>query len=215
MSTAITTIAPVEAMTSREIADLFEKRHADVLEKIRGLEPAYVDAFGTERKFPLSDYTDPTGRKLPEYSLDKSQSLFIASRFSPALHAKVQKRWEELEAPLLTDPLDLIILQATATKRIQAEQRVQKAEQERQALLLGSVADKLTEFNGETGYRTVTAWCKKHGVKLSLKAANALGRKAAKLCRRIEAPIGKVPDERWDEVNSYPIEVLDEVYAAM
>lgn len=82
-------------MSSREIAEHTGKRHSDVLEAIRNMEPAWEKV--TERKFPLSEYTDPTGRKLPMYQLNKTECLFIATKFNDEARAKLIIRWEELE----------------------------------------------------------------------------------------------------------------------
>lgn len=101
----------LETMSSREIANLYGKPHYNVLRKIRKLEKAYTEVFGTDVKFYVSEYTDPTGRKLPEILLNKSQALFVASRFDAVLHAKVQKRWEELEAQArqqMADPVKVL-----------------------------------------------------------------------------------------------------------
>lgn len=87
-----------QTMSSRELAEMYGKPHNDTLKKIRKLEDAYTEVFGTEGNFSLSEYKDPTGRMLPEILLNKSQALFVASRFDAVLHAKVQKRWEQLEA---------------------------------------------------------------------------------------------------------------------
>lgn len=84
-------------MTSREIAEMYDKPHNDVLKKIRKLEKAYIQVFGNEGSFSLVEYRDAKGEMRPEIHLNKSQALFIASRFDATLHAKVQKRWEDLE----------------------------------------------------------------------------------------------------------------------
>lgn len=82
-------------MSSREIADLTGKRHADVLEAIRNMEPAWEKV--TERKFSLSVYTDSTGRKLPCYELNKEETLFVATKFNDEARAILILRWKELE----------------------------------------------------------------------------------------------------------------------
>ena len=43
-----------ETMTSLEIAEVAGKRHSDVLETIRNMEPAWEKV--SQRKFPLSSY---------------------------------------------------------------------------------------------------------------------------------------------------------------
>ena len=58
-------------MSSREIAELAGKRHDNVMRDIRNMEPAWEKL--TALKFEVSEYTDSTGRKLPEYQLDKRE----------------------------------------------------------------------------------------------------------------------------------------------
>ena len=90
-------LAGTQIMTSREIAEMHGKSHKNVLAKIRGLESAYTQVFGDGLKFKPVEYMDSKGEMRPEIHLNKSQALFVASRFDAVLHARVQKRWEELE----------------------------------------------------------------------------------------------------------------------
>lgn len=86
-----------QKMSSREIAEMYGKPHNDTLKKIRSLENAYVQAYGAEGNFSHGSYIDENNQKRPEIRLTKSQALFVASRFDAVLHAKIQKRWEDLE----------------------------------------------------------------------------------------------------------------------
>lgn len=70
---------------------------------------------------------------------------------------------------------------------------------------------KFDALSGASDYSTVRGYCNLNRIKVSERDANSLGRQAAKICRLKGYPIGKVPDERHGKVNSYPIEVLDEV----
>jgi phage regulator Rha-like protein len=65
------------------------------------MEPAWIKV--TERKFTLSEYTDPTGRKLPQYELNKLECLFISTKFNDITRARLIKRWEELEKKNILD----------------------------------------------------------------------------------------------------------------
>lgn len=84
-------------MSSREIADLCEKRHGHVL---RDIEQMLQDI--AEPKFGLSDflssYTDSTGRSLKEYRLPKDLTVTLITGYRADLRYKVIKRLEELEA---------------------------------------------------------------------------------------------------------------------
>ncbi|MDY3512993.1 Rha family transcriptional regulator [Riemerella anatipestifer] len=85
-----------KTMSSREIADIAGKPHSDVLKSIRKMESAWEKV--TEGKFSLSEYTDSTGRKLPQYELTKTECLYIATKFNDEARARLVIRWEDLEA---------------------------------------------------------------------------------------------------------------------
>lgn len=84
-----------DSMTSLQIADITGKRHSDVLEAIRTMEPAWVKV--NERSFPLVEYKDAKGEKRPMYELDKDECLYIATKFNDEARARLIKRWKELE----------------------------------------------------------------------------------------------------------------------
>ena len=64
-------------MTSREIAEITGKTHAHIMRDIRNMEPAWNKV--TQSKFGFSEYTDSTGRKLPQY-LTKKECLYMATK---------------------------------------------------------------------------------------------------------------------------------------
>lgn len=74
--------------TSLKVAEVFGKRHTDVLRTIRNLEcsPEF-----TERNFALSEYADTTGRKLPMYTITRDGFAFLASGFT----GKEAAQWKE------------------------------------------------------------------------------------------------------------------------
>jgi anti-repressor protein len=91
----------IQTMSSREIADLTNKPHNDVLKAIRAMEEAWLNVTGGN--FSLSEYTDSTGRKLPMYVLSKKECLYIATKFNDEARAKLVLRWEKLENELRID----------------------------------------------------------------------------------------------------------------
>lgn len=67
--------------TSRRVADRFGRRHSHVLRSIQHLVGEVDQAFA-ERNFGLSEYTDPTGRMLPEYHLSQAGFALLAMGFT-------------------------------------------------------------------------------------------------------------------------------------
>ena len=84
-----------ETKTSLEIAEVTGKRHSDVLEAIRNMENAWVKV--AQRTFPLGSYKDANNQDRPCYILNKTECLYVATKFNDEARAKLVLRWEELE----------------------------------------------------------------------------------------------------------------------
>ena len=86
-------------MTSLEIAELTGKQHKNLMRDIRNMEPAWEKVQGL--KFELSSriYQLPNGgtKEVPCYVLNKTECLYIATKFNDEARAKLVLRWEELE----------------------------------------------------------------------------------------------------------------------
>lgn len=78
--------------TSLKIAEAFGKVHRSVLGTIRHLQcsPEF-----TEHNFVLSEYVDPTGRKLPMYIITRDGFAFLASGFTGREAAQWKEKYIE------------------------------------------------------------------------------------------------------------------------
>lgn len=114
----------------------------------------------------------------------------------------------ELQEIAQGDPLMAQILNAAQMrmKQLELERRVEETEEK-----VFKIEDRVNNMNGDTRYRTILAYCNQRGLRRSLDMMVRAGKKAASLCKHLGYDIGKVPDERWGSVNSYPIDVLDEL----
>ena len=91
-------------MSSLELAQVTGKNHKELLRSMRGMETAWEKTTG--RKFALSTYKDDSGKSNVMYTLSKTESLYVATKFNDEARAKVILRWEELEES--RDPLQLL-----------------------------------------------------------------------------------------------------------
>ena len=82
-------------ITSLEIAEITGKPHNDVMKAIRAMEPAWQKI--AEGNFSLGSYKDKNQQVRPCYSLTKTESLYIATKFNDEARAKLVLRWYELE----------------------------------------------------------------------------------------------------------------------
>lgn len=90
--------------TSRNIAEVFDKDHKNVIRDIRAIIDANPDKNFTGLNFELSSYTDPTGRKLPEYQLTRDGTMLLIMGYNGtkamALKTAYIKRFNEMEQAL-------------------------------------------------------------------------------------------------------------------
>lgn len=130
-----------ETMTSLEIAEITGKRHSDVLESIRNMEPAWKKI--AQRKFPLGSYKDANNQDRPCYILSKTECLYVATKFNDEARAKLILRWEELE----TKEISVAKVPTTFAEalRLAADQAEKIEEQERQ---LAASSKEIVELSG-------------------------------------------------------------------
>lgn len=94
-----------DMMTSKEIAELTGKRHANVIRDIDNIllqlsdnqVKLRIEFNSNGYKIQPSFYQDPLGRPRQMYNLNKKATLLLASGYDIVLRAKIIDRWEELE----------------------------------------------------------------------------------------------------------------------
>ncbi|WP_019220335.1 Rha family transcriptional regulator, partial [Bartonella florencae] len=100
----VTNDAAVQTMSSREIAELCDKRHDHVMRDIKKmLEELYSE--GGLPKFG-GTYLDKQGKPQNCYNLPKRECLILVSGYSTALRAKIIDRWQELEKQVAVPQID-------------------------------------------------------------------------------------------------------------
>lgn len=87
-----------QTMTSREIAELTNKEHSNVMRDIRNLHwDLQKDASLGEFIFESSSYLSEQNKEMPMFLLTKKETLLLVSGYNAVLRAKIINRWEELE----------------------------------------------------------------------------------------------------------------------
>ena len=64
-------------------------------------------------------------------------------------------------------------------------------------------------------YFTVIGYANFRGINANTYNSNVIGRKASKICKDCGLAIGKVIDSKYGTINTYPLDVLDEIFALM
>lgn len=214
-----------KTMSSREIAELTGKRHADVIRDIRQMLESLDDAILRHEEY--QELKDDRGYTA-EFRLNKSLTLTLITGYDVNRRHKINVRWLELEQaahqvvalPNFTDPAAAAIAwaaeyqakQAAMLERDEAIRTKAQIGSRREATAMATAAKatreaaKMAELVG----RAVN-----HACVLAVQAAT--GAKYAwhplkAHCVTNNLPILRVHSEAYGEVNSYPASAWLEVY---
>ncbi|MBF0181935.1 MAG: ORF6N domain-containing protein [Magnetococcales bacterium] len=148
--------------------------------------------------------------------LTQSGYLMLVKSFSDDLAWQVQR--ELVNRYFQTVPTSAAHQVYLMAKAIwEQEERVRHLEQSStdQQRQIDALARRQDDLDGDTGYMTALAFCRREHVAAPLSLAQRLGQRASEMCRELGIRTGRVPDERWGAVNSYPVEVLRECLATL
>lgn len=114
-------------MTSREIAEVTGKNHADVMRDIRNM----VEQLTKAEMLSCAEsttYTGKDGRQYPQYELDKDTCLTLLLGYDAVARMKVVKRWQELEAgaPAAIDLRDPKQMATVAVQLLEVNRELQE-----------------------------------------------------------------------------------------
>ncbi|EUB33202.1 MULTISPECIES: Rha family transcriptional regulator [Fusobacterium] len=196
-------LTTVTQMTSLEVAEITGKEHKSVLRDIRDeIEKLTSQGIFTEHIFVPSEYQDRTGRTLPMYVLTREGVLQLAARYDAVVRFKLI---EKVSHPTkVLSPVQQLLAQAQIL--VEMDSRVGAVEQGVRRL----------EHNCRrtitSNQLTVIAYANMKGIRPDEYNSSAIGRKATKLCKERNVLVGKVVDSRYGLINTYPEEILDEIF---
>lgn len=156
---ALQNIAPALTMSSREIAELTGKRHADVMRDIRAMMEALQQNADLRSVCKSSTYVGENDQSYPQYELDKDTSLTLLLGYDVVARMKVVKRWQELEAQAA--PVVPVVVPRTLSQalRLAAEQAEQIEEQQAALAIAAPKAEFVDRYveadSGAKGFRQV------------------------------------------------------------
>jgi len=138
-------------MSSREIADLVEKRHDNVLRTIEGLAARGAIALPQAEEVPNDG---PGPRMVGQYRVGKRDSYVIVAQLSPEFTARLVDRWQELEARAPA-PVELSRLQILEMAMASERERVALAAQVAAAAPAVEFVGRFVESTGLMTFRQV------------------------------------------------------------
>ena len=140
-------------MSSREIAEICEARHNDVIATIERLINEEVLRLG--RNTARAHQADGGGRPTMVYDLTKRDCLVVISGYSAALRAKIIDRWMALEAAAPAPALPQSFADALRLAADQQDMIAAQAEQLAAAAPAVEFVERYADSTGTKGFREV------------------------------------------------------------
>jgi phage regulator Rha-like protein len=212
-------------MSSREIAELTEKNHADVLRDIRNM----LDQLGLTASSFAASYKDSTGRTLPAFDLPEDLTITLVSGYSVQMRHRIVKRWQELEqasTPVTPAPAELSRMEILRLA-LESEEARLKAEAERDnairtKALIGSKREATAMATASAARREVSKLRDALGVNTRHATVIAVQRATGKKhdwaplrrwCRANGLDGVDVPDDRYGTAKAWPAAAWMAVYS--
>ena len=197
-------------LNSREVAEMVGKEHKNLIRDIRNYKDLLTELNFEPSEYFIEDcYQDATGRTLICYKVSKKGCVFIAHKLTgqkgAEFTAKYIERFHEMQDALSNPMTSLEALQMAVNRMVEQERRLRTVEDR-----IDMIEAKHTTVPNE--YFTIAGFASIRKQKVDISKANILGRRAAQMSRRLGYEIGKVSDPRYGAVNTYHIDVLNEVF---
>jgi len=214
--------------TSNRVAQELGVKHYDLLEKIDGYISKFSSTELSVQFYIPSNYKALNGRTVKNYLITEkgiaqlvggyNASVPIAFDLNVAYINEFEKMKKALKQPKPMSIPELIVMQGQWM--VEAESRINNIENNVIGLA-GTVENndksiKRLENNQRrtvtSNHLTVIAYANIKGIKPKSYHAPSIGKKATKICREKDLLIGTTFDSRYGLINTYPVEVLDEIF---
>ena len=214
--------------TSNRVAHELGVKHYDLLEKIDGYISKFSSTELSVQFYIPSNYKALNGRTVKNYLITEkgiaqlvggyNASVPIAFDLNVAYINEFEKMKKALKQPKPMSIPELIVMQGQWM--VEAESRINNIENNVIGLA-NTIEDndksiKRLENNQRrtvtSNHLTVIAYANIKGIKPKSYHAPSIGKKATKICREKDLLIGTTFDSRYGLINTYPVEVLDEIF---
>ena len=207
--------------TSNRVAEELGVRHDNLLVKIEEYLSKFNSPEVSGQFYISSNYKAANGRSVKNYLITEKGIAQLIGGYSAAvpkafdLNVAYINKFEEMKEALreqktLSIPEQLLI---NAQYLVEVEKRI------------NSVEENVEEFKKDisrlennqrrevtSNHLTVIAYANIKGIKPKSYHAPSIGKKATKICRERNLRTGTVVDSKYGLINTYPMEVLDEIF---
>lgn len=206
-------------VTAWDIAKVHEREVNDVTKNFNNNRSKFIlgeDYFLinrteiSERKISIQEFIPNNVKEIPLFT--ESGYLMLVKTFTDDLSWRVQRELvkgyfiaKEVIKPLT--PAEQLLAQAKVM--VDMENRLNILEKNN-ARLENNLRRTIT-----SDYFTVIGYANFRGINADTYNSSVIGRKASKICKDCGLAIGKVIDSKYGTINTYPLDILDEIFALM
>lgn len=216
--------------TSNRVAEELEVRHDNLLVKIEEYLSKFNSPEVSGQFYIPSNYKASNGRMVKNYLITEKGIAQLIGGYSAAVpnafylnvaYINEFERMKNLIKNNMQKPMSIPEqLLMNARWMVEAENRINNVENEvaetRESIGVMQKEISRIEHNERrtitSNHLTVIAYANMKGIKPNTYNSSAVGKKATKLCRDRGLLTGTVVDSRYGYINTYPIEVLDEIF---
>ena len=212
--------------TSNRVAEELGVNHKDLLEKIDGYVSKFNSAELSAQFYIPSNYRSLNGRTVRNYLVTEKGIAQLIGGYNASvpnaflLNVAYINEFERMKKALkkpMSIPEQLLM---NAQWMVEAENRMNNIQNDvaQTNHSIGNMKKDITRIEHNerrtvtSNHLTVIAYANMKGINPCTYNSSAIGRKATKLCRDRELLIGTVVDSKYGYINTYPIEVLDEIF---
>lgn len=212
--------------TSNRVAEELGVNHKDLLEKIDGYVSKFNSAELSAQFYIPSNYRSLNGRTVRNYLVTEKGIAQLIGGYNASvpnaflLNVAYINEFERMKKALkkpMSIPEQLLM---NAQWMVEAENRMSDIEnnvaQTNQSI--GNMKKDITRIEHNerrtltSNHLTVIAYANMKGIKPNTYNSSVMGRKATKVCRTRGLLTGTVVDSKYGLINTYPLEVLDEIF---
>ena len=212
--------------TSNRVAEELGVNHKDLLEKIDGYVSKFNSAELSAQFYIPSNYRSLNGRTVRNYLVTEKGIAQLIGGYNASvpnaflLNVAYINEFERMKKALkkpMSIPEQLLM---NAQWMVEAENRMNNIENDvaQNNQILGNMKKDLTRIEHNerrtvtSNHLTVIAYANMKGINSNTYNSSVMGRKATKVCRTRGLLTGTVVDSKYGLINTYPLEVLDEIF---
>mgnify|MGYP000912921870 CR=1 FL=1 len=206
-------MAEAPMMSSREIAELCDKRHSDVMRDIRVMVEQLEQNANLRFVYKSSTYVAETGQSYPQYELDRDTTLCLVAGYNVELRMKIIKRWGELEAAYQKALTPEEMLLGMAQRLVDHSRRIaaQEVELEQHKHAIKKLEENVDYLKDETHWVTALGAAGMYGFELTKPESASLGKVLSTASRKMGIEIKKRFSPEYGSIGLYHVNVVKHV----